>query len=98
MRATYKVPVELAFHFEHGPAPDSLPVAVEVQTKRFPVKLADHGIAPRDDNGRLVSSDLALLGRSVGKTAKIDVRLIADLFVPAKRSNRPAAKTEDAKQ
>jgi hypothetical protein len=61
-----------------GPAtPGALPTQIRVSTTRpFDVVLAEHDIVPRDAQGRLLSADLGLFGRSVGQTARLQAELL----------------------
>ncbi len=70
--------VQLDFHYD-VPATPGLPPSEIQLSSRAPVSipLADHEIQPRDTHGRLVSADLELMGRLVGRSARVAFQLVA---------------------
>lgn len=70
--------VQLDFHYE-APATPGLPPTEIRASSRSPlsIPLAEHEIEPRDTHGRLVAADLDLLGRLVGRKARVAFQLVA---------------------
>ncbi len=78
LRATREARLDVDFDYANEASASLRPSRIFVRTTRpIPVALAEHAIEPRDAQGRLVASDLALLGRVVGTTAQIEVQLLA---------------------
>jgi hypothetical protein len=78
LRTTREARLDVDFDYASAAAATLSPLRIAVRTARpMPVPLAEHAIEPRDAHGRLVASDLALLGRVVGTTAQLEVRLLA---------------------
>ena len=77
---------------EHIRVPLELPVSfdlaadkVVVRSQRpLVVKLSEHDLKPRNAEGRLVSSELGLLGTRVGREARVDVELVFGLAAAKK--------------
>ncbi|NLE85566.1 MAG: hypothetical protein GX607_04125 [Myxococcales bacterium] len=70
--------VQLDFHYDVAATPGLPPTRIQLSS-RSPVSipLADHDIQPRDTHGRLVSADLELVGRLVGRNARVAFQLVA---------------------
>jgi hypothetical protein len=78
LRTTREARLDVDFDYANAATGELRPLRISVRTTRpIPVPLAEHAIEPRDTQGRLVASDLALLGRVVGTTAQIEVHLLA---------------------
>lgn len=70
---------ELAITLGPASAEDQAPPgALVIETGRsLVVPLATHGIEPRDSTGTLLSQELKLLGKAVGREARVSARLVA---------------------
>ncbi len=76
-RTLHTVSLVAELDYEGPATPGAVPTRIRVATTRpFDVLLAEHDIVPRDAQGRLLSGDLGLLGRSVGQTARLQAELI----------------------
>lgn len=93
-----RVPVELAFHFDPERPSDTEPQRFVVRLKNaLRVPLAEHEIAPRDQEGRALPANFALLGRTVGRVAEVNTELTwerveahdAEDASPAPKRDRP---------
>lgn len=74
------VSLEVMFHWRAGQSEQTPPTALSLRT-RSPlfVELAAFDVAPRDQAGRRVPADDRLLGRQVGREARVELQLSAKL-------------------
>jgi polyisoprenoid-binding protein YceI len=78
VRAPARVPVSL--EIEAATASGAPPRRLVIRSRRpLVVSLGVHDIRPRDERGILVARELALLGESVGREAKVSFELTLDL-------------------
>lgn len=78
LRTTREARLDVDFDYAEPADSSSKPLRIWIRTARpLDVPLAEHDVAPRDEQGRLRASDLPLLGRVVGSTARVDVQLLA---------------------
>jgi polyisoprenoid-binding protein YceI len=78
VRAPARVPISL--EIAGAAAPGAAPGRLVIRSRRpLVVSLGVHDIRPRDARGVLVARELALLGESVGREAKVSFELTLDL-------------------
>lgn len=78
-RVTREANLVAEFDYSAPATPGALPTRIRVATTRFvEVPLVEHDVRPRDSRGRLVSSDLELLGKLVGNTARVEAELVLE--------------------
>jgi hypothetical protein len=83
VRVELEVPVRVTFEYGGAAAPEALPARVEVSTRRpVVISLATHDIKPRDASGVFQAQGMKLLGKQVGRDARVTLSATAALLPP----------------
>lgn len=78
LRVQRQARVQLAFHYPAAATAGLPPTRVRLSSREpLVIPLAEHEIQPRDAHGRLVATDLDLLGRVVGRNAQVSYQIVA---------------------
>ncbi len=79
LRVERSVRLQVDFHYPTQATPGLRPSRIEIRTPTpFVVPLVEYEVQPRDAHGRLIAEDMELLGRVIGRTARVDVDLVAE--------------------
>lgn len=79
VRVEVELPVRASFHYSGKASAELVPERVSVESRRpLTVALGSHDIKPRDAAGVFMAQEMKLLGRQVGKDARVSLAVELD--------------------